>query len=392
MSMRIKRIEVVQLEASFAQLFGGSDKVPPSLLFPGASFASRPRFGQASTLVRITTDDGFVGVGEAWGLPSPSIPAVIIEEVFAPMLIGADPFTTSVHWDRMYGTLNRMGNTRGFAMEAMSAIDMACWDLKGRMTGMPIHALLGGRHRERIDCYASPVYFFDEPAESAAKALEYVNEGFRAVKVKAGRSIETDLAHLAAVQDAVGPDVKLLVDMNCAYDVRTAITLARELESFNILWFEEPIPPEDAEGLLAIHRAIRIPLATGENEFTPQGFRDMLRLGAVDIIMPNVTRAGGFTGLDRIAKLAEAFSVKLALHGVGSGVQVAAAVQAMAAYGNAYLYEYNRLLNPLREALIEPFPAFADGALVVPDGPGLGVELNSSTVDQYTISTSVKEC
>ncbi|UKS28787.1 mandelate racemase/muconate lactonizing enzyme family protein [Paenibacillus sp. HWE-109] len=371
------------LIARFEDMFGGLDKVPESLLYPSSNFATYPRYGQYSTVVVITAEDGTTGVGEAFGLPTPKMSAVFINEVIGPMLIGKDPLHTSCIFEALVAFPEKIGHTRGVIWEAISGIDIALWDLKGKLLGVPVHTLIGGKQHERIECYASPVQFFQTVEETKTKAREFVNRGFRTIKLKVGRGIETDIAHVAAVREEVGPNIRLLLDMNCGYDVRSAIMFAKELEPYRIGWFEEPISPEDVDGLYAIHRAINVPLATGENEFSVHGFREILKRGAVDVIMPNISRCGGITGMTRINALAMAFGVKLSPHGVGGGIVIASSSQVMAAFKNSYLFEYNQLLNPLRHELIDGLPAYGDGWLTIKDEPGLGFSLNEETVRKF---------
>lgn len=381
--MKIRKVEALPLIARFEDMFGGLEKVPNSLLYPSSNFATYPRYGQYSTVVVITAEDGTTGVGEAFGLPNPKMNTVFINEVIGPMLLGQDPLNTAGIFEALTTFPEKIGHTRGGIMEAISAVDTALWDLKGKLLAVPVHMLIGGKLHDRIECYASPVPFFATTEETKSKAREFLDLGFRSIKLKVGRGIETDIAHVAAVREEVGPNVRLLLDMNCGYDVRSAIMFAKELEPYRIGWFEEPIAPEDVDGLYAIHRAIQIPLATGENEFSIHGFREIVKRGAADVIMPNISRCGGITGMTRINTLAMAFGAKLAPHGVGSGIVAASSMQVMAAFGNSYMFEYNQLLNPLRHDLIVGFPPYSEGWMTVKDEPGLGFTLNDETVRKY---------
>lgn len=381
-----KIIDVVAfpLVARFEDIYGGIDKVPKSLLFPGASFAAYPRYGQYSVIVKVIAEDGMVGYGECWGLPNPKPAAILVNELIAPMLVGKDARDTSVLFGQLASFAERIGHTRGITMEAIAGVDIALWDLKGKLLNVPAHTIMGGKHHERIECYASPIQYFATTQETRARTREMLDLGFQAVKVKVGRGIETDLAHVAAVRAEAGSHVRIMLDMNCGYDVRSAIQFAREVEPIGITWFEEPIPPEDIDGLAAIHRAIHIPLATGENEFTASGYREMVKRGAVDILMPNISRVG-VTGMLNIHALARTFGVRLAPHGVGAGITIASTIQTLAACSEAYLFEYNQLLNPLRHEIIEGFPNFQDGFMEVHDRPGFGYVLNEESLVKYRV-------
>jgi D-arabinonate dehydratase/D-galactarolactone cycloisomerase len=381
--MNITGIRAIPLTAAWSDIFGGEDKVPHALRHPAAHFTTFPRQGQYSTLVTVAIGDGVEGVGEAWGLPLPTVTASLVKDYLRPALIGRDAEDIEGIWADIYGMAEKLGHTRGFLMEALSGVDIALWDLRGRLRGQTLAGLLGSSRRERIPGYASPVPLHEAPADSAAAAKAFAEKGFTAIKVKAGRSLDVDLAHLAAIRAAIGPDTRLLVDFNCSYDVEKTIAFAREAEPLGIYWIEEPLPPEQIDEMAAVRRQIAIPVATGENEFSPAGFRDLLARGAADILTPNVTRAGGITGVLKIGEIARAHGARIALHGVGSGVMLAASLNLMSTLPNSDLFEYNQLLNPLRDQITrQPF-RFAGGALAVPDLPGIGCEIAEETVAKY---------
>lgn len=387
MNLTIASVEAIPLAATWDRVFGSWDKVPPSLLAPASSHRTLPRRGQFTTLVRIRTRDGLEGIGEAYGLPSPEIPAAVVNALFADLLIGRDAMAVEALWDLLYGAQKAAGRTSGFYLEAMSGVDIALWDLRGKALNQPIHRLLGGPIRERIPCYASPVPFYDTPEESAAHAKEFVGKGFSAIKLKLGRGVSTDVAHTAAIRDAIGPDVALLVDLNCAYRVSEAVQVGRELASLGVYWLEEPIEPTEIAGLAEVRDKVGLRIATGESIFTRSGARDLITVGAADVLMPNPTRAGGITELWRIAHLCDTFQVDLSLHGVGSGIGIAAALQVAAASPSFTIYESNQLLNPLRHGLLADATSlqFERGSLTVPTGPGLGIELNEDAVREFAV-------
>jgi D-arabinonate dehydratase/D-galactarolactone cycloisomerase len=388
--VKIKRVEAIPLAATFEQIYGRLDRVPKHLLFPSANFANVgvPRTGQYSTLVRIEADDGLVGWGEAYGLPAPEVSASAIEQVFKPILLGRDPLRTEALWQAMHAT--GAFHTEGILRQALAGVDIALWDLKGKALGQPISVLLGGPLRERIWCYASPIPLMDPPG-AADMAREFLARGFTAIKIKVGRAIADDVAQVGAVREAVGPDLPLMLDVNAAHDAATAIALARAVRPFNCYWLEEPVPPQDLAGLAHVRRMVDLPIATGEQSSSLESFRDLLAAEAADIYMPNVTKAGGISECVRIATLARARNLKLAPHGVGAGIGLAAALQWMAATPNLLLYEYNQLLNPLRHDILVTPPRFAEGHLFVPDGPGLGVEVREEVLEQYRVGARAAE-
>ncbi|GAA4245848.1 mandelate racemase/muconate lactonizing enzyme family protein [Dactylosporangium darangshiense] len=383
MSLTIASVEAVALAAPFERMYGGLDAVPDWLLTPASSHRVLPRLGQYTTLVRIRTTDGLEGVGEAYGLPEPRVTATIVGHLLAPMLLGRDAGASEALWELMFGAQAGAGRTGGFYLEAISGVDLALWDLRGKAAGLPVHRLLGGPIRNTVPVYASPVPFLPHTEQSAERALSFLQDGFRAVKLKLGRGPETDLAHAAAVAEALDGRAELKVDLNCAYDVKTAIRLGHALEDLGVRWLEEPLATDDVAGLAEVRAAVRIPVVTGESEFIRYRYRDFLVQRAVDVVMPNLARAGGITEARRIAALCSAFHVDVSPHGVGSAIGVAAALQFAAATPNVPVYEYNRLPNPLRDDLASF--TLRDGELVVPDAPGLGIDLDEDLVRHYEV-------
>lgn len=381
--MTITDIEATPLTAAWTDLFGGEERVPRALRHPAAHFTTFPRRGQYATLVRVTTGDGLVGVGEAWGLPLPSVTASLINEYLRPALIGRDADDIAGIWDGLYRMAESLGHTRGFLMEALSGIDIALWDRRGKAEGKTLADLLGGRRRDTVACYASPVMLHEACGDTAAQAGEYAGRGFTAIKVKAGRSLDADLAHLAAARAAIGPAVRLLVDFNGSYSAEKTIAFARAAESLDIYWIEEPLPPGQGDEMADLRKRINLPLAAGENLFAPGDFRDLLTRGAADRLTPNVTRAGGITGILKIDALAREHGARMALHGVGSGILLAASLNLMSVLENIDLFEYNQLLNPLREEITRAPFRFAEGALAVPALPGIGCEIEERTVARF---------
>ncbi|MFF2040846.1 mandelate racemase/muconate lactonizing enzyme family protein [Kitasatospora sp. NPDC058170] len=384
--LRITKVEALALSASFDDLYDSPEDVPDWLRYPASSHLVLPRRGQYATLVKVHTEDGSVGIGEAYGLPSPQVTATVVATVLAPLLIGQDALATTAIWDRLFKGQAAGGHNRGFYLEAMAGVDLALWDLRGKLAGAPVHRLLGGPIRETVDCYASPVALHADPEDSARQALGFVDDGFKALKVKIGRGERTDRAHLTAVREAVGEDIEILTDVNCAYDLDQATRVGAVLADLGISWYEEPLQVDDLANLAELRRRTGLTVVNGETHFTRFDLRDSLLHRAIDVFMPNVARCGGITEAMRLSALASAFHVDIAPHGVGSGVSLCAALQLCAATPNLRTYEYNRLPNPIRENILLNPPKFTDGALVVPTGPGLGFELDDDAVDRYTVA------
>lgn len=378
---RIVAVEAVPLTARFADLYGGEAAIPASILRPAAHFTGAPRTGQYATLVSITTDDGLTGHGEAWGLPLPEATALWIERLVAPALLGRDAGDIEGIADELTDYFARVGHRESIAAEALSGVDLALWDLAGRRAGRSVADLLG-RRRDRVDCYVSPIMFAATQTETRDAARAFADEGFRGVKMKAGRGVERDVADARAVRDAVGPGVALLVDVNGGYALDEATRLAEGLEALGVHWLEEPLRPEAIGDTAELRRRTAIPIALGENDFTIERFAVLLARGLADIVMPNVTRAGGLTGCRRIAALAAAHGARFSLHGVGTGVMQHASLQLLAALDSPALFEVNRFPNPLRDALT-PAVAIEDGRMVVPDGAGLGCAIDAAAVARF---------
>ena len=372
--MKITKVEAIPLFASFADAFDGD--VPPELSLPAFSMRNNPLLGQGAVIVRIETDEGLVGIGEAMGRPGPRGTAAHINEVLAPMLLGADPRHHLALWTAMNEQMR-------FAPMGISGVDTALWDLRGKIYGDSLPNLLGGAVREAVDCYASPIPYMATPEASADKAGEFLQAGFPAVKLKIGRGVSTNSAHVEAVRDAIGGDVKLLVDANGAYTVSESIALARDLVRLGVYWLEEPVHPEYPDDLARIRRRVDLPVVSGEWLGSWVQFRDLLKAEAVDVIMPNITRCGGITGMIKIADMALLENVTVAPHGVGAGVGIVATIAACAVMPNFLIYEYNQLFNPLRHTVMREAINFADGLLRPNTGKGLGISLNEATIERY---------
>jgi len=345
----------------------------------------------AATLVQITTDDGLIGVGEAIVRKAPQVTRAVVESLLGPILLGRDPHDAEGLWDEMFQQLRGWGHWRGFVFEAISGIDTALWDILGKAAGLPVYKVLGGAGRSRVPCYTSSVYFAAIP-QMVAQAQEQIAAGHTAIKVKIGRRPEmggrrADVASVKAIRDAVGPDVDIMLDVNSAYDAATAITVCRQLEGEDITWIEEPVPPDDLEGYRRVRQGQSIPVAAGESEFGVFGFRELIARGAVDILQPDVARVGGFTGARRVGALAHAHNLRYAPHtGFSAGVSHVAALHVAASVPNLMTYEYFFAPNPLRDLFTEPFPAPREGMIGVPQGPGLGLELDERIVRGFEVT------
>ena len=388
--MKLVSIRAYPLYASFERLYGGLDKVPASMLAPASHFRLIPRSGQHSTVVEIRSDSGLIGIGEAFGLPHSQPTASLIEGVIAPALLGQTLQSPDKLLSNLYAFFVAMGHTRGPAIEALSGVDIALWDLLAKEAGRPLAEHLGAT-LARVPTYVSPVPFLATPEDSAAGALAFVKKGFKGIKLKIGRGLQIDLAHITAVRQAIGSKTQLMLDANCAYTVSEAIVLAKQLKPFDIAWLEEPIRPDSPQELAQVRLQSPVPIACGENEFMLPSFEALASAGAVDILQPNITRAGGVSGMLAIDGLCKRHGLALSPHGVGSGIGVAAAVHTALAAETFSVYEANLLPNALRSELpLEPIP-LEDGQFVPTSRPGHGCEPNWELLKTYDIRPDLSE-
>ena len=344
-------------------------------------------------LVEIVTDEGLSGFGEAYG--PPAVNRALVDEMYAPRLVGRDPLEHAVIWEDLYGTFRDYGR-KCWPVAAISAIDIALWDVKGKALRQPIACLLGGAFRSQIRAYATGLYRHrveDNARALAREAEAYAAEGFRAVKMKVGFGLDEDVRNVRAVRAAIGPDRLLAMDANHAYDAGQATRLGRKVEDCDLAWFEEPVVPEDLEGYRQVKAALRVPIAGGETEYTRWGFRDLCERRAVDIVQPDICGCGGFTEAWRIAALASAAGLTVFPHVWGTAVALFASLQLAAALppnppalmASELLFELDRTPNPLREELAVNPPKRAGDTIDLPTGPGLGLEIDRRVLERYRV-------
>ena len=271
-----------------------------------------------NVVVRIQTDEGIEGVGICGGLGLPSGRDVLVSviENMSEAVIGEDPFNVERIWDRLYQP--KIFGRKGLTTRALSAIDIALWDVIARAVGQPLYRLLGG-YTDEVRAYIAGGYYEAGKGipELQDEMLGYVEQGANAVKMKIGAvSLREDERRVAAVRDAIGDDVDLLVDANNAYVAADAVRMARILETYNAFWFEEPVSPDNMRGSAAVANASSVPVAAGENEYTRWGFRELFETDAVRIANPDAMVLGGVTEYRRVAALAAAFEIPIAPHGL----------------------------------------------------------------------------
>lgn len=375
--MKIRDVNVYVLEAALAEPFAYSQ----------AWYERR-----GACLVEIVGEDGNSGWGEAFGPARLTAPIV---EFYKELLIGADALATEAMWESLYNRLRDHGQ-KGLAIEALSAVDIALWDLKGRHLGLPVHRLLGGPLRIRVEAYATGFYRKrggDPLVYLVEEAHRRVAEGFSAIKLKLGFGLDHDVRLCETVRRAVGDGVGIMIDANHAYDATGAIRLGRKIEALDIAWFEEPVPPEDLAGYREVKAALQMPIAGGEAEFTRWGFRPLVTDRLVDILQPDICAAGGISECKKIADMANAFGVRVNPHVWGTGVALAASLQLIAALPHnppglhpiEPLLEFDRSEHPIRMAVLKEPIEQHGGWVAIPQGPGLGIEIDRAALARFAV-------
>ena len=345
---------------------------------------------RSTTLVKVSTDDGLVGWGEGAA-------ASLIDGLLAPLLIGQDPMDRAGLWERMFHALYNGNNAVGLAGSALSALDIALWDLAGKATGLPVCALLGGKVRDKVAVYATGLYYTEGefPDRLLDEARGYVAAGFKGMKTKVGGlSIAEDVARVHALRDAIGPDIHLMVDANEAYNATTAIRIGQQLADLDLVWFEEPVNAQDLDAYLEVKAALPMAIAGGENLRTRYEFKPYLTRRAYDIVQPDIMHCGGITEMQRICAMANACGIQVNPHVWGSPVMIAATLHLAATlppcppahnaqpYMQEPVMEFDRTPSAIRQELCAvPFDQ-EDSFVRVPTGPGLGIEVDEEVVER----------
>ena len=334
--------------------------------------------------VIVRTSDGVSGIGEVSPMNAVAA-ALLIRDAFAPLLTGMNPLDIDRCWDRVYYRTYKQG-VMGLQPEALAGVDIALWDILGKVAGMPIHRLLGGKRRDAVRMYASIGGAAESTPESMAKRAEAaVKDGFTAVKIRQDygpvepdRNVKKDLALLDAVRKAIGNDVELKYDVNNGYSLPTAIRVGKEIEQFNVVHYEEPLAQTDYAGYAKLVDAVDIPIAAGEHEYTRWQFRDLIEQANVDILQPDLVKCAGISEAVKIAALASTRHKQLCPHQTQPTIGQAATLHYTSVFVNNDMAQelteggHN---SPLRDLFKSPLE-FKDGHLTVPDSPGLGLELD----------------
>ncbi len=352
---------------------------------------------QDDLVVLVHPDEGIPGLGEVDS--APDVVAALIRQPAShavahslrSTLVGRDPMDEGL-WDAMYRGLIYVGR-RGIAIHAISGIDIALWDIRGKALGTPVCELLGEVRRDRVRAYAS-MLMPDTPEETGARVTALREQGFTAVKLgwgPLGQDADQDVRLAAAAKDAGGDGVDILIDAGLGYgdDAATAIRVARELEELGIGWLEEPFLPDAYEAYAELADTVDLTIAAGEQDVTRWGFRELIERGHVDLVQPDVTRCGGITETLRIAELARERGVATVPHAWKSGIIKAASLHVNAVLPDARYQEYCVAETPINTALtVERLPIEADGCVAVPTAPGIGVTLDEDVVAALRVVTA----
>jgi len=350
---------------------------------------------QDDLVVRIHTDEGITGIGEVDSSPelvqalvqAPSSHAVAVS--LRDVLIGENPLDVERLWQKMYRGLIYFGR-RGIAIHAISGLDIALWDIKGKALGKPIYELLGTPHRDRVRAYAS-MLMPDTPAEVTAAVTALVEQSFTAVKLgwgPLGKDPELDVALAAAAKEAGGEGVEIMIDSGLGYvaDAGTAIEVAREYERLGIYWMEEPFEPDEYEAYAELADTVDLRITAGEQDATWWGFRELIDRAHVDLVQPDVTRCGGITETLRIAELAYSQGKETVPHAWKSGIIKAASLHCNAVMPDGIWQEYCVADTPIAKTLtVQRLPIEADGYVAVPTTPGLGVDIDEDVLESLRV-------
>jgi D-galactarolactone cycloisomerase len=340
-------------------------------------------------VVKISTDEGFEGIGEA-GFSAAYFPTVgpIINNQLGPMLVGRDPRDIGALWQEMLNATHMWGR-RGIETYALSGIDIALWDLLGKVSNQPVYRLLGAS-KSKVRAYFAPS--LKPTGEIVEEVKAAVSNGFTAMKLRVTGDLESAVELIGSVRDAVGNEPDIMVDANMSYDRRGAFELARELEPYRLTWLEEPILSRSLSQYIEdntwLSDRINIPLAGGESLLTRFEYIDLLSRRTFDVLQPDCTSVGGITEAKRVADMASAWNITCVPHiacSSGTGVALAAGLQMILACENSPMIEFDAYGGPGWDGLLTDPLEVKDGYVEAKDSPGLGVELSAEAFEAYKL-------
>ncbi|MCW5981358.1 MAG: mandelate racemase/muconate lactonizing enzyme family protein [Bryobacteraceae bacterium] len=350
--------------------------------------------GQDALIIKVLTDEGITGIGEV-----DSAPLAVKGAIDGPfshttacglreIVLGEDPFQTEYLWHKMYRQ-SIYGGRRGAGLHAISGIDMALWDIKGKALGLPVWKLLGGGFHQRIRPYASTL-FGATPEETGERARCFRDRGFTAVKFgwePMGQDEKTDIGLVREARKGLGDDADLMIDAGLVWDAKTAIQRARAFSDYRIFWLEEPLLPDDYDGYAKLSRATDVRIAAGEEESNRHSFIELMDRGQIDVVQVDLTRVGGFTEAMKIASLAFDRGIPVVNHGFTTYVNVAAALHFLNSIPNSFILEFVvEEQTTLRDCITKQKIVARDGYLDIPSAPGLGIDLNEDGIAKYRVA------
>lgn len=361
---------------------------PLTQRLPQATVTSWGEYSEVSiVLVEVRTDAGIVGVGETLARFAPKAYAQAIETLLKPRLVGQNPTDITALWRSMRRALS--GRSGGMLFEAIAGVDIALWDILGKVAGMPIHRLLGGMGRSEVPCYAASVNWGDD-AFMENELDRYLEKGFPRIKVKIANPVKDACKRITLLRKRAGDDIELCVDANWAYTLEEAVEVSRALSDNDYFWFEEPLRPEDEAGYEELHRRCATPLAAGESNYTLDQMMRLVGNRTLSYIQPDVARSGGISETRRMAEFAAAHDVQYAPHiGMSGIICETASVHLAAAMPNIKAMECETDASPFKTAITGAAPGAdrqKNGMLPVPVGPGLGIEVDWDAVRRLRVN------
>ena len=371
--------------------------------YPILSMAKQPCYysqewvdRKQSLLVEILTDEGISGWGESFcSTQPPQILKAVVEHAYKEKLIGRDPLDNEVIYEELYNMTRAYGQG-GVTSIALSCIDMALWDIKGKALNLPIYKLLGGAYRTQVTPYASgPARLKGEvyPQKAIDDALSYVKNGYTSMKFKIGFGVKEDVDLIHKIREAVGPDIRIMVDANCGYDVAKARRILMDTERDDLYWFEEPISPEHRSGYAELKGLTKTYIAAGECSHSKHHYLDWMERRAVDVLQPDLGVIGGFTEAKKVQALAQCYMIQVIPHvwgtaiGLAAGLQFIANIQSMplAFCPDEPMIELDQSPHPFWQELIGGSIKREGTIIKIPDGPGLGIEVDKKVIEKHLI-------
>lgn len=353
---------------------------------PAGTLALGTSYKKDVVLIRVEAENGQVGYGESHHALAPTAVAEYVNFTLAGLVVGQSVFNTEGIWQRMHRRTVRSHSLSSGALIAYSGVDMALWDLKGKLLDAPVYALLGGE-RKGLPTYSGSITMgFLEPNALVEEVRRIVGlGGFDAVKLRIGDNPRVDVARVSAVREAFGPEFTIMVDANTGYDPVDAYSVLPHLGELGVAWLEEPYAPDDVAGLAELHSRSAVPIAAGENLFGRAQFQPFLAVRALDVLQPDPSKCGGITELKKIADLAELHHLRFAPHCSHSALNYASSMHVLSASSASYYFESAVPGNPFIEDVIQGDVWPVDGVVAAPDLPGLGVKVDESKLADYSV-------